>query len=102
MFRFRRPSAVPRRIWAVIVRVAVNGVPRRRARPHVCIKRLEALAPFVANVDPTAAIVRVAGIVRVFAALDNACPTVVFGSSVGLPVLPETAAGRFFGETAAG
>jgi hypothetical protein len=74
----RGPSAIPRRIWAIVVD-AVNRMPWRWLRSHIAKKRLEAIEPFCGHVDTPRAVSTEAGILRIAATLFRRAPRDVFG-----------------------
>ena len=73
----RRPSAILRRVRAVIVD-PVETMLRRRTRAHVAIKRGEPLPPFLAHPNPARPVIREASRVRVMAAIPRRLPRPVF------------------------
>lgn len=99
LFDHRRPSAIARRVAALIVD-PFHGVLSRRPWPHVGQKSLERLAPFCTDRDttPPVAGVKITGLV--FAAPDHALPDSVFGC-LAQSVRAHALAARFHIETTA-
>ena len=93
------PSAVGRRVWAVIVDTA-ERVLWRRTRPHIKQKPREIVAPFFAHVDPSGSVVAVGRVARVVTAPLRASPRIVLWS-VGKPMSSQVSAGVLTRETAA-
>lgn len=105
LFQSCRPVAVFGRIRAVIV-AAFDGVMWRRYRPHVCIERLKAMIPSVADSDASASVPRICPAARIQASRMNTSPDPVFITStqaVGATVVAtSTAAGRGVATTKVG
>lgn len=77
LFLWGGPSAVPRSVWTIIV-FAVDGVRRRRPRPHVAQKRLEVAEPFGTNRNTAQSVFQVVRSVRIQAAVLHPLPRGVF------------------------
>ena len=76
LFSAKRPAAIIRRIISIVVNT-IQRVFRRWRIPHVSHERGKGSPPFSAHLNPSASIVMVAGVVRVFAALHHASPAMV-------------------------
>lgn len=94
----RRPSAIPRCVWSIIVN-AVQLEPVR-AWTHIRQKAQEIIAPFVTHRNPATAIVVIASIFRLIAAILGSAPRRVF-SRAFLSMLEEQPPRHFFGKASA-
>jgi len=83
----RRPSAVPRGVWPVIVD-PVNAVIGRRAVPHVGVELLEGGPPLRTHRDAAAAVVRISCVACIQASVAQGQPGGVLGRPP--PTMPET------------
>lgn len=78
LFGIRRPLAVVRRVWAVVVD-AFEAVVRPRPRTHVSKECCKAVLPPIAYSNPAPSISLKGAVLGVIAALFHSHPCVVFG-----------------------
>lgn len=72
------PPTIFFRVWAVIIREAINRVFRTRSWSHVAQKHIETVSPFVADVDAASSVIVEILTGRVIAAFFHPAPRFIF------------------------
>lgn len=96
---------IPKTVIGGIAQLVIGAFERQlgaRFQSHVRKEILEAISPSIADCNPSAAVIFVGRMIRVFASLFHVVPCGIFRSSMRVAVSFTALAQEFFLETAAG